>query len=114
MMFCSPAQGDSWYSLLAVEHGKIFDQRLIETSSMRRQILLINLRLLLSHLRLYFCPYFYPSGSKILRVLDSLQLTATRSLATPADWVAGGECMILPSVKPEQAAETFPEVRPQF
>lgn len=56
----------------------------------------------------------YPASTgrnfdEIIRTIDSLQLTATRSLATPADWVKGGKCMILPSVGPEDAAENFPE-----
>ncbi|CAM9703556.1 unnamed protein product, partial [Laminaria digitata] len=47
---------------------------------------------------------------QIIRTIDSLQLTATQSLATPANWVKGGKCMILPSVGPEAAADKFPEV----
>lgn len=47
---------------------------------------------------------------QIIRTIDSLQLTATRSLATPANWVKGGKCMILPSVSAEDAADKFPEV----
>lgn len=47
---------------------------------------------------------------QIIRTIDSLQLTATRSLATPANWVPGGTCMVLPSVSPEAAADKFPEV----
>lgn len=47
---------------------------------------------------------------QIIRTIDSLQLTATRSLATPANWEKGGSCMVLPSVSAEDAAEKFPEV----
>lgn len=46
---------------------------------------------------------------EIIRVIDSLQLTATRSCATPANWVAGGDVMVLPSVKAEDLAEKFPK-----
>merc|ERR1712227_1130806 len=41
---------------------------------------------------------------EILRVIDSLQLTATRKVATPVDWKAGGSCMVVPGVKQEDTA----------
>ena len=55
----------------------------------------------------------YPASTgrnfaEILRVIDSLQLTAERSLATPANWVSGERCVIAPSVSNEQADELFP------
>lgn len=46
--------------------------------------------------------------SEIIRVIDSLQLTATFSVATPADWTSGGDVIIVPSVSDEQAREKFP------
>ncbi|KAL9988920.1 hypothetical protein ACROYT_G003415 [Oculina patagonica] len=46
---------------------------------------------------------------EILRVVDSLQLTATKKVATPADWQAGQPCMVLPTVKPEELDELFPK-----
>jgi len=46
---------------------------------------------------------------ELLRVLDSLQLTATKKVATPANWVAGGTCMVLPSVPAEELEATFPK-----
>jgi len=45
---------------------------------------------------------------EILRVIDSLQLTATKKVATPVDWKAGGECMVVPSLSPEEAKAMFP------
>ncbi|EDV30702.1 Thioester-containing protein 1 [Drosophila ananassae] len=45
---------------------------------------------------------------EILRVIDSLQLTQTKSVATPADWKKGGNCMVLPTVKPEDVPKLFP------
>ncbi|CAG2227509.1 PRDX6 [Mytilus edulis] len=50
---------------------------------------------------------------EILRVIDSLQLTATKKVATPANWKQGGECMVVPSVTPEEAAKLFPKHRVQ-
>ena len=46
---------------------------------------------------------------ELLRVVDSLQLTATKKVATPVDWRQGGSCMVVPSVKQEDAAGLFPK-----
>ncbi|XP_065199129.1 peroxiredoxin-6-like [Sycon ciliatum] len=56
----------------------------------------------------------YPASTgrnfdEIIRVIDSLQLTAYKKVATPVNWQQGGECMVLPSVKPEDAKTLFPE-----
>lgn len=45
---------------------------------------------------------------EILRAIDSLQLTATYQVSTPADWVAGEDVIIIPAVSDEQAREKFP------
>jgi len=45
---------------------------------------------------------------EILRVIDSLQLTAARRLATPGNWVAGQDCVIASSVTTEEAYKLFP------
>merc|ERR1712234_74362 len=44
---------------------------------------------------------------EIIRVVDSLQLTATKKVATPVDWKQGGACMVVPSVKPEEEGGLF-------
>mmetsp|Transcript_7400 Transcript_7400/g.11662 ORF Transcript_7400/g.11662 Transcript_7400/m.11662 type:complete len:95 (+) Transcript_7400:661-945(+) len=44
---------------------------------------------------------------EIIRVIDSLQLTANQQVATPANWESGAECMILPSISDDQAQEQF-------
>ena len=46
--------------------------------------------------------------SEILRVIDSLQLTAERKLATPANWNPGDDCIIVPAVSDEEANDLFP------
>jgi 1-Cys peroxiredoxin 6 len=46
---------------------------------------------------------------EVLRVIDSLQLTVAKKVATPADWQSGGSCMVVPSVKPEDVAGLFPK-----
>ena len=46
---------------------------------------------------------------ELLRVIDSLQLTAKHKVATPANWNRGDEVIIVPSVKEEEAKELFPD-----
>jgi thioredoxin-dependent peroxiredoxin len=46
---------------------------------------------------------------EILRVIDSLQLTATKSVATPANWKQGEDVIILASVSDDAAKEKFPD-----
>ncbi|HXG65373.1 MAG TPA: peroxiredoxin [Blastocatellia bacterium] len=55
----------------------------------------------------------YPASTgrnfeEILRVIDSLQLTANYSVATPVNWRDGDDCIIVPAVTDEQAKEKFP------
>ena len=45
---------------------------------------------------------------EILRVIDSLQLTASHSVATPANWQYGEDVIIVPSLSNEDAVEKFP------
>lgn len=63
----------------------------------------------------------YPASTgrnfdELLRVIDSLQLTANYSVATPVNWKDGEDCIIVPSVSNEDAKEKFPagwkEVKP--
>ena len=56
----------------------------------------------------------YPASTgrnfdEILRVIDSLQLTANHSVATPANWQDGDDCIIVPSVKDEEIPAKFPK-----
>lgn len=56
----------------------------------------------------------YPASTgrnfeEILRVVDSLQLTAHHSVATPADWKPGEDVIIVPSLSDEAAKEKFPQ-----
>ena len=46
--------------------------------------------------------------AEILRLLDSIQLTATEQVATPANWQQGEDVIIVPSVSNEAAAEKYP------
>ena len=46
---------------------------------------------------------------EILRVLDSIQLTAAHRVATPANWKDGGDCIIVPAVSDEEAKTKYPQ-----
>ena len=63
----------------------------------------------------------YPASTgrnfdEILRVIDSLQLTANYSVATPVNWKDGDDCIIVPALSNEAAKGKFPagwrEVKP--
>ncbi len=45
---------------------------------------------------------------EILRVLDSMQLTASHKVATPVNWKNGDDVIIVPSVSDEEAKATYP------
>ncbi len=45
---------------------------------------------------------------EVLRVLDSIQLTAQHQVATPVNWKSGEDCIIVPAVSDEEAREKFP------
>ena len=46
---------------------------------------------------------------EVLRVLDSIQLTATHKVATPVNWRQGEDVIIVPAVSDEAAKEKFPD-----
>ncbi|CAK6974871.1 peroxiredoxin-6 [Scomber scombrus] len=45
---------------------------------------------------------------ELLRVIDSLQLTAQKKVATPVDWKPGDKVMVIPSLSDAEAAALFP------
>ncbi|XWN31725.1 MAG: peroxiredoxin [Devosia sp.] len=56
----------------------------------------------------------YPASTgrnfdEILRVIDSLQLTAQHKVATPVNWQRGEDVIIVPAVTNEEAKERFPD-----
>jgi thioredoxin-dependent peroxiredoxin len=56
----------------------------------------------------------YPASTgrnfqEILRVIDSLQLTANYSVATPADWKDGEDVVVVPAIKTEDIPAKFPK-----
>lgn len=56
----------------------------------------------------------YPASTgrnfdEILRVIDSLQLTAYHKVATPVNWQSGEDCVIVPAVSNDEADKLFPK-----
>ncbi|EHQ30734.1 peroxiredoxin [Mucilaginibacter paludis] len=56
----------------------------------------------------------YPASTgrnfqEILRVIDSLQLTANYSVATPVDWKEGEDVVVVPAIKTEDIPARFPK-----
>ena len=47
--------------------------------------------------------------NELLRVIDSIQLTANHKVATPANWNNGDDCIIVPAVSNEDAKEKYPD-----
>ena len=56
----------------------------------------------------------YPASTgrnfaEILRVIDSLQLTANHQVATRVDWKHGDDCVVVPAIKTEDIPSKFPK-----
>ena len=56
----------------------------------------------------------YPASTgrnfqEILRVIDSLQLTSSYSVATPANWNYGEDCIVVPTLSDDDANKKFPK-----
>lgn len=56
----------------------------------------------------------YPASTgrnfnEILRVIDSLQLTAYHKVATPVNWENGDDCVVVPAIKTEDIPQHFPK-----
>jgi len=95
------------YDMLPAEEGDTCEGRTAATNATVRTVFIVGpdkkIKLMLS----------YPMTTgrnfdEILRVLDSIQLTAKHKLATPANWKQGEDVIITAAVSNEQAAEIFP------
>ena len=95
------------YDMLPAEEGSSSDGRTAADNATVRAVFVIGpdkrIKLLLT----------YPMSTgrnfaELLRVIDSLQLTAGHKVATPADWQKGDDVIILPAVSETEAEQLFP------
>jgi alkyl hydroperoxide reductase subunit AhpC len=96
------------YNMLPAEAGDTSEGRTPALNATVRTVFIIGpdkkIKLMLS----------YPMTTgrnfdEIVRVLDSMQLTAKHKVATPVNWKQGDDVIILPSVSEDEAKQTYPE-----
>jgi alkyl hydroperoxide reductase subunit AhpC len=95
------------YDMLPEEEAGTFEGRTAATNATVRNVFIIGPDKLIKLILVY------PMSTgrnfdEILRVIDSLQLTAKHKVATPADWKVGEDVIITTAVTDEQAKELFP------
>jgi len=95
------------YDMLPADAGDTSEGRTAATNATVRTVFVIGpdkkIKLMLS----------YPMSTgrnfdEVLRVLDSMQLTAQHKVATPVNWKRGDDVIILPAVSDEEARQKYP------
>ena len=95
------------YNMLPAEAGETSEGRTAATTH-RATVFVVGpdkkIKLMLS----------YPMSTgrnfdEVLRVLDSMQLTAKHKVATPVNWKSGDDVIILPAVSDEEAKQKYPD-----
>lgn len=95
------------YNMLPAEEPGTAEGRTAATNATVRTVFIIGpdkkIKLMLT----------YPMSTgrnfdEVLRVLDSIQLTARHQVATPVNWRNGDDCIIVPAVSDEEARDKFP------
>jgi thioredoxin-dependent peroxiredoxin len=96
------------YGMLPAEAGESCEGRTAADNATVRNVYVIGpdkkIKLLIS----------YPMSTgrnfdEVLRVIDSLQLTARHKVATPANWRQGDDVIILPAVSDDEARQQYPQ-----
>jgi alkyl hydroperoxide reductase subunit AhpC len=96
------------YGMLPAEAGESCEGRTAADNATVRNVYVIGpdkkIKLLIS----------YPMSTgrnfdEVLRVIDSLQLTAKHKVATPANWTRGDDVIILPAVSDDEARQKYPQ-----
>ncbi len=96
------------YNMLPAEEAGTSEGRTAATNATVRSVFVIGpdkkIKLMLT----------YPMTTgrnfdEILRVLDSMQLTAKHKVATPVNWKHGDDVIIVPSVSDEDARKQYPD-----
>jgi alkyl hydroperoxide reductase subunit AhpC len=95
------------YGMLPAESGESCEGRTAADNATVRTVFIVGpdkkIKLLLS----------YPMSTgrnfdELLRVLDSMQLTAKHKVATPVNWQQGDDVIILPAVSDDEAKQKYP------
>src|SRR3984893_5113051 len=95
------------YDMLPADAGETSEGRTAATNATVRTVFVVGpdkkIKLQLS----------YPMSTgrnfdEVLRVLDSMQLTAKHKVATPVNWKSGDDVIILPAVSEEEAKQKYP------
>ena len=95
------------YDMLPADAGDTSEGRTAATNATVRTVFVVGpdkkIKLMLS----------YPMSTgrnfdEVLRVLDSIQLTAKHKVATPVNWKPGEDVIILPSVSDDEARQKYP------
>jgi alkyl hydroperoxide reductase subunit AhpC len=96
------------YDMLPADAGDTSEGRTAATNATVRTVFIVGpdkkIKLML----------VYPMSTgrnfnEVLRVLDSMQLTASHKVATPVNWTPGDDVIILPSVSEEEARQKYPD-----
>jgi alkyl hydroperoxide reductase subunit AhpC len=96
------------YGMLPAEAGETCEGRTAADNATVRNVYVVGpdkkIKLLIS----------YPMSTgrnfdEVLRVIDSLQLTARHKVATPANWNRGDDVIILPAVSDDEARQKYPD-----
>jgi alkyl hydroperoxide reductase subunit AhpC len=96
------------YDMLPADAGATSEGRTAATNQTVRTVYLVGPDKLIKAMLMY------PMSSgrnfdEVLRLLDSLQLTAAFKVATPVNWKHGEDVIIVPSVSDDEAKERFPK-----
>jgi len=95
------------YNMLPADAGETSEGRTAANNATVRTVYVIGPDKLIKAMLIYPMSTGRNFG-EVLRLLDSIQLTAKHSVATPVNWQQGDECIIVPSLSDEQAREKFP------
>ena len=95
------------YNMLPADAGETSEGRTAANNATVRTVYIVGPDKLIKAMLIY------PMSSgrnfdEVLRLLDSIQLTAKHSVATPVNWKQGEDCIIVPSLSNEDAAAKFP------
>ena len=95
------------YDMLPADAGDTSQGRTAATNQTVRTVYIIGPDKLIKAMLIY------PMSSgrnfdEVIRLLDSIQLTAKHKVATPVNWKSGEDCIIVPSVSDDEAKTRFP------